>query len=1818
MTVDNKIVKMTFDNGKFQKDVSETMSALDKLKSSLNFDKSKASAAGLSDSFKKVDMSPISTQVDGVNAKFLAMAAIGTAALVGLASKAAFVGAQMISSLTIAPVIEGFKEYETNMNSVQTILANTQSKGTTLTDVNDALDEMNDFSDKTIYNFGQMATNVSKFTAAGVGLDESVSAIKGLANAAALAGVNNEDAQRSMFQLSQALGSGTVKLRDWMSVENSGMSTEQFRNALVQTGQALGEITNVPLGASLDEWQAKNGNFRDSLNDGWLTAEVLTTTLGAMAGDLDAVQLSDMGFSDEQVVKMVELGKTALASASDVKTATQLFSTLKETIASGWSNTFRLVVGDFVEAKQLFTGLNNFIGGFSSRASKAREELLTEWKTLGGRALLGQGLILSLGAIQKLLGAVTSAFREAFPKKTAAELVGMTQSFRSFAEKLVLTEDGVKRVKQIFGAFFSVIRIGVEIVKGIFRVAGALASVLFSIVGGFGGAAGSVGDFISKIREILVDKGGIEGFFNIIVGGIQRLGEVVSWVRDRLSGVFDFVGDKTGGVFSNTIDTVKNAFGGLLGVVGKLGGVKEVFSAIGQAWAGFISILKGGDFIGFGPLLNVDGDSKLVDTLSNIREVFLSLGDAWTGFISIMKGGDFIGFGSLLNVSEDSAIVDKLFDIREAFLGIGDAWAGFISIMKDGDFIGFGSLLKVSEDSAIVDKLFDIREGIISFYESITGIDVGSALSGIMDSIFRSFENFDILSLASTILTNIVNFFESLVNTVSGWTSVADVFADIQDAIGSFFTGMSNITKNAGASAGEGLNTFQDKISNFASNVWASIQSGLGPIGPALSSIFSAIGDVFDTAKAFISDKIDGIFGGISTAFETGNLTKILSGIGAGVAVSLARSLSRLSKDGLKFDFGMGEAVEGFVKAIDSLKGAIKSFQNNIRADTLLKIAVAMAVLAASIIALTFVDERKIAVSLGAVAVGIGTLVTALVLLSKIEANPAKTAALGLSVLLVAAAVLVLAAAVFVFGKMDPEVLKQGMISVGITLAGLTIMAVALSNASGSFIRAAIGVGILAGSLILFSFTINKFASMDLGSLGKAMAILVPMLLGFAVLSNIVDGDAIQKFSIGLGLVSLSLWGLSKVIERFGQMPTEEVVQGITAMATVLAMIVIAMRTMPDGDKAKASTIALLGMAAALWVMSKAVETVGKLATGEVIQSVLALVVVMGLMVAAALLMQNAQPGAYAMIILAAALAIFAGAIYLLGQLSLGEILLGLGAIAGLFIIFGVAGLLLGPVIPVLLAFGTAMLLIGAGAALFGIGLALIGAGLLSLSKVGPTAFENLGKGILEFIKVLPQIAAGLAAAFVEIIVVIGKSAGQIADAVGNLLIKLLEKVGEIAPVLGETIGILIETLLVLLEEKVPRIIEVGMILITAFLTGIRDNIATIVTLGIEIMANFLQGLADGIPLMGEAIRNLITAIVDEVILNIQLVIDAGVAIFVALLNGITSAIPQIVGAVGTMVVTFITELGKWTLFIIAVGTNMLVALIDGIRNNLAKIGDAVTAFFTDPVNGLFIKLESWWGRISDEGIELAKKLLEGLIDDAIDFAGFAGKMIVKILNGIEAFIRTDGKRIRDAARGVADALIDGLTGGLNDRVGDVVNTIRDVAGSAISEALSVFGINSPSRVFRDIGRGLNEGLVLGIRDTGDNAPRAVKGLADDTVKAFGAAMSGLKYDLQDLDDFNPTITPVLDLTQVSRDAKSLTGLLESTPISASISTARAQSLAVAERPARETQTSAAEAESTNIVFEQNNYSPKALSANDIYRGTRSQIATAKEALGIV
>ena len=402
--IENEVVKLGFDAAEFHREVRKFLVQLNSLREAINFDSAIENFRKINPAIQNVNFEHMESGIASISKKLSVMGVIAATVISNITNRIVNAIGNAVQNVLIRPVRDGLAEYETQMGSIQTILANTKAKGTDLEDVNEALDELNEYADLTIYNFSQMTDSIGKFTAAGVELDQSVGAIKGIANVAALSGSNTVQASTAMYQLSQAIASGTVRLQDWMSVENAGMGGEVFRNALIETAKAHG--------ISVDAMIAKNGSFRNSLQEGWLSSEVMLDTLNAFTGDLSVAQLEMIGYTTEQIEHIQEMAATALGAATEIKTATQLADTLFEAIGSGWAQSWRIIIGDFQEAKDLFSQIGGFLSGIIDEQADNRNNQLSFWAAAGGRQSLIDSFIQSMTLVFNILEKTKEGIRD--------------------------------------------------------------------------------------------------------------------------------------------------------------------------------------------------------------------------------------------------------------------------------------------------------------------------------------------------------------------------------------------------------------------------------------------------------------------------------------------------------------------------------------------------------------------------------------------------------------------------------------------------------------------------------------------------------------------------------------------------------------------------------------------------------------------------------------------------------------------------------------------------------------------------------------------------------------------------------------------------------------------------------------------------------------------------------------------------------------------------------------------------------------------------------------------------------------------------------------------------------------------------------------------------------------------------------------------------------------------------------------------------------------------------------------------------------------
>ena len=708
-TIDERVVEMRFDNRQFEAGVKTSLSTLDKLKEGLDLDGAAKGLKGLGDAAKKCDLSTLSNSVETVRMKFSALEVMAVTALSNITNSVINTGKRMIESFTLEPVKQGFDEYELKMGSIQTIMMST---GASLEEVNKYLQELNTYSDKTIYSFQDMTSNIGKFTNAGVGLEDAVMAIQGVSNVAAVSGANANEASRAMYNFAQALSAGYVKLIDWKSIENANMATVEFKTQLLESAVACGTLTKTADGM----YKTVKGNvidathnFNDSLQDQWMTTEALVGTL--------------RNYADETT----DIGKKAFAAAQDVKTFSQLMDTLKEAAGSGWANTWEILFGDFEEAKELWTGLSQAIGGFIDTQSDARNSVLQGWKDLGGRTELIESLKNTLKGIGMVIKPITEAFRDIFPPTTAEQLHNLTEGLLKFTEKLTLSDTASENLKNTFKGLFAILDICKQAIGAILGPVGSLLGKVTGLGGGVLGVTGSIGEWLVKLDEAIKKNDtfgkGIEKISDFVSGavtaiknfaesireylglptldeakeslkelfgtakekiqvpGLELLHTILEKLKDRACQVKDaIVGLKDG------ISDAFSKIGGNTDVVGN--GINKIVTAVSNAdFSGIIDLLNGISIGGIAIAITKFTNSltkpfdEVGGLLDNVKGILDGVRGCFEAYQTQLKAGTLLKIASAIAILAASIVAISLIDSEKLSASLGAITVLFAELM---------------------------------------------------------------------------------------------------------------------------------------------------------------------------------------------------------------------------------------------------------------------------------------------------------------------------------------------------------------------------------------------------------------------------------------------------------------------------------------------------------------------------------------------------------------------------------------------------------------------------------------------------------------------------------------------------------------------------------------------------------------------------------------------------------------------------------------------------------------------------------------------------------------------------------------------------------------------------------------------------------------------------------------------------------------------------------------------------------------------------------------------------------------------------------
>ena len=862
-TIDEKVVEMRFDNSQFERNVATSMSTIDKLKRSLKFDGISKGIEDISDSANRIDFSGFSNAIDSVQMKFSALEVMAVTALANITNSAVNAGLKLAKSLTIDPISTGWSKYNTKNQSVATMVA----QGYDIETVNSQLERLNWFTDETSYDFTQMVANIAKFTATGKDLDESVTAMEGIANWAALSGQNANTASHAMYQLSQAMGAGVMRLEDYKSIQNVSMDTDEFRQKALDAAVALGTLKKNADGTySSLVGKANNftkSQFATSLTQGaWFTSDVMMSVFQDYSKAVDQIYdyATEKGITASQAIKELNgqidaFSLKGFKAAQEARTFEDAINSARDAVSSGWLNTFELIFGNAEQATSTWTDLAEIMYDIFAEPGNTRNELLSQWSELGGQKALIESLMGIVGQLKDMLDILGEAWSNVFPPMTAERLVEITENFRDFVQSI---SDFIQKHRDnlvsTFQGLFSVLRIIKDALKGVWTVVRSIIDNSGSLVPTLLEFTGSLGEMVTSLSKSIE-----EGNIFITIG--EKIGGVLKWLTGLFSGASPHI--------TNIFSAIGKGAAFVSKVLSKLfSNIKvDVPKLINSLSLASISVFLGKALSGIKKPLQIFSDIKgsIVGVLDGVRDALSS----WKTSIdakSLLNISISIGIlaGSLMLISSIES--DKLMKSVVAIGALMTELGLFLKLFSGfgGGIKGFGSIAvaMVGISTSVL-----ILASAMKTLSKIPEDDIGrsiAALVGVMailTATARAFPQKKMLGVglamvgvatAVVILAGAMKIFQTL-----QWEDIAKGIVAIGGSLGVlalFLTAMNDNIKGAFALtiAAGALITLSLALKIFQTLQWEDIAKGIVAIGGSLGVLA-----LFLTA---MNDNIKGAF----------------------------------------------------------------------------------------------------------------------------------------------------------------------------------------------------------------------------------------------------------------------------------------------------------------------------------------------------------------------------------------------------------------------------------------------------------------------------------------------------------------------------------------------------------------------------------------------------------------------------------------------------------------------------------------------------------------------------------------------------------------------------------------------------------------------------------------------------------------------------------------------------------------------------------------------------------------------------------------------
>ena len=1483
-SIEDKVVSLKFDNSQFAKGVQSSQKSLEQLNRALEM---RGATKGLDDVEGRANRFNLGTLAEAPKAVangFSVMAGAAAVALGNIAAQAISTGATLLNSFTMQPIMDGFGEYETKMGSIQTILANTAAKGTTLEQVTGALDTLNTYADKTIYNFAEMTHNIGLFTNAGLGVEESASMIKGFSNAAAASGTTSSAAANAAYQLSQALSAGEIKLMDWRSLTNAGMGNKNMQEGLIQIADAMGTLSKSGVSASKVQ-----EDFNESLSKGWLTADVMSKYLQIMAGDIDAAAMSEMGLTDAQIEQFQVQQKNAEEAATKVRTFTQLVGTIQETVGSGWAKTFEILLGNFDEASELFTNINNVISPMVDAMSDARNNLLQGWVDLGGRKDIIDGLSSAFDTFSSIISTIGNAFNEIFPPVTAENLKSISEGFKNLMDSMKPSEETLKQIGEVAKAVFTFLKTGIQVVGAGFKIAGAAIGGALSYIGKLLGMLP-----VDKIRESIRNftdtltkwTGATDGAKT----AVESINKFFSDMKSKLDGVLP------------SVESAGKAISGLL---------KKPDGGDGDSWISkFIEKWKSAVTV------VTDAISKMSQAVSNFFKRDLNKAGTGTAIWDSIKEATskFVSWISNLNLGN---LIKDAVQIG----GLTAVFSGLVKVLKSVENIGTdaGGVLKSIQ--GMFNSFGSIGQGLGATLGSVRGAIKGFETDLKAKAIIKIAGAIGILALSLLVMSLIP--LEALAGSVGAMGASMAALVGGLTVMDKYTKEPKKVMMMAGAMLIMAGAVF---VMALAAKQLAAVN--VGSLTASSVAVITLLGAM--TAMTRVMSGAKKATKNVMLMLGMAFAVKILAGAVA--------SISELSPSQMAYSTLVVVALIGAMTAMTRLSGKGKGAKLG-SLFQMVGVAAAVYILGLSVAKLGALETGTLIKGAVATVIIMGVLLL-FAAFSKIKGGFGQ----ALTFIAIAGSVYLIGKTVAELGSLEQSQLQNGTIVT--LLIMVAMMAMAKLTASVGDLSTAFASGLflaIAQAVKTIGEAIIGLGTMDQSSLiqgGVAVTLVLGVLAAIvAALANLTSPAELLAQVLMWVALAATMYIIAASIAMLAEYPWESIAVAVAALlATMLGLALISMLAQGSVGGAAAMlilSIAVIALAAGLAILA------GIGLEGLAI-AIVALAVALGVLLLAGFLAQMVAPG---LLILAAAILGIGLACLMAG---VGVLMLGVGMgmlVTALIAAGAVSGTALAKMVGGLIAFATAGLLAAPAALALGAGLLMMGAGLM-LGGIGMRIMTAAIKPFIEAINQADQIGVIATAKLATAIGTIGGAAalaapgmmmfgmGLMMAGAGLLVFAAGGMVAmAIAPLLGMSFSIGIDKLKAALDRMNPTV--AGFSTAATTFTSVASALATSVStafnsittaisscipmvlascvmfqaLGTTVVQNISTGLQTATPQLVISITLLVTTLFTTFVSRMALGQPMVYAGMMALANHISLAITRITSMVRSAINSLILDM---------------------------------------------------------------------------------------------------------------------------------------------------------------------------------------------------------------------------------------------------------------------------------------------------------------------